>query len=214
VDLPTIIPIFALPNVVLFPGVPLPLHIFEPRYRDMVRDASAGPEIIGLSLLRGSWREQYEARPEIFEIGCAAKIINVDAASDGTFDIVLHGMREFAIRRHIFAKSYRQAEVTWRSSGERALPAERRARLTRLLSRFLEAAPDSPAQRLLDDGFLTDELLVHFFSFAVDIVPLEKQALLEARTLPERAERLAEVLEFHLEEARLGLKSSGPDRCH
>ena len=50
-DLPSIIPVFPLPNVVLFPGVPLPLHIFEPRYRDMVRDASAGHEIIGMVLL-------------------------------------------------------------------------------------------------------------------------------------------------------------------
>jgi Lon protease-like protein len=57
-------------------------------------------------------------------------------------------------------------------------------------------------------------LLVNFFSFALDIDPLEKQGLLEADTLAGRAQRLTEIIEFHIEESRLTLKRSGPDRCH
>ena len=66
-ELPDIIPVFPLPNVVLFPRVQLPLHIFEPRYRAMVRDViEAEPPLIGMALLRGDWQEQYEGNPQVF----------------------------------------------------------------------------------------------------------------------------------------------------
>ena len=213
-DLPSIIPLFPLPNVVLFPGVPLPLQIFEPRYRDLVRDASAGHEIIGMVLLRGDWQRRYYENPDIFETGCAGRIVNLETLPDGKFNIVLHGLREFDIRRQILDKSYRQAEVRWRSWGQRSLDTSCRDGLVSLLSGFLRTQPDTPAHRLLHDPTLTDDLLVNFFSYALEIAPLEKQGLLEAATLPERAQRLCEILEFHLEENRLGRKPPGPDRCH
>jgi uncharacterized protein len=213
-DLPSIIPVFPLPNVVLFPGVPLPLHIFEPRYRDMVREAADGHEVIGMALLRGDWQPRYEENPEIFDTGCAGKIINVESLADGRYNILLHGLREFTIRRHVFEKSYRQGEVSWRSLAHGGLDSSCRSALVSLLSRFLEAKPATPAHRLLHDRSLSDELLVNFFSYALDIAPLEKQGLLEAQTLMTRAERLREIIEFHIEETRLGLKAPGPDRCH
>jgi len=213
-EFPSIIPVFPLPNVVLFPGVPLPLHIFEPRYRDLVRDAAASHEIIGMSLLRGDWQARYHENPDIFETGCAGRIVNVEELPDGKFNILLHGIREFIIERHIFDKSYRQAAVRWRSLGLRAIDVACRSRLIGLLSKFLRTQPNTPAYRLLRDHTLSDDLLVNFFSYALDIAPLEKQGLLEAASLTERAERLRDILEFHLEETRLGPKPPGPDRCH
>ena len=213
-DLPSIIPIFPLPNVVLFPAVPLPLHIFEPRYRDMVRDATAGHEIIGMTLLRGEWQKDYHGSPAIFDTGCAGKIVHVEPLPDGRFNIVLHGLREFSVRRQLFDKTYRQAEVSWRSAGHGALENACRAALIELLGRFLRAEAATQAYRLLHDQSLTDELLVNFFSYALEIAALEKQGLLEAATLPVRAARLIEIIEFHLEESRLTLKRSGPDRFH
>ena len=213
-DLPSTIPVFPLPNVVLFPGVPLPLHIFEPRYRDMVRDAAKGHEVIGMALLRGDWQPRYEEKPDIFDTGCAGKIVNVESLPDGRYNILLHGLREFTIRRHVFEKAYRQGEVSWRSLAHGALESSCRTALISLLSQFLEAKPATPAHRLLHDRSLSDELLVNFFSYALDIAPLEKQGLLEAQTLMTRAERLREIIEFHIEETRLGLKAPGRDRCH
>jgi Lon protease-like protein len=70
--LPDIIPIFPLPNVVFFPRMPLPLHIFEPRYRAMVRDAVKGARLIGMTLLRGDWQQDYAGTPEIFGVGTSA----------------------------------------------------------------------------------------------------------------------------------------------
>ena len=69
-SLPRQIPIFPLPNVVLFPNVFLPLHIFEPRYRDLVRDALAGDRIIGMVLLKEGWGRHADPNPPIYEIGC------------------------------------------------------------------------------------------------------------------------------------------------
>ena len=214
-EFPAVIPVFPLPNVVLFPGVPLPLHIFEPRYREMVRDASAGHEIIGMVLLRGDdWQVRYLENPDVYEVGCAGKLVNVDALPDGKFNIVLHGLREFVVRQHLFDKSYRQAEVSWRNAGQAPLDVLCRDRLVRVLTDFLRPESTSPAGRLLRSGSLSDELLVNFFSYALDISPVEKQGLLEAPTLEARGHRLADVIEFHVAESRLGLKAVGSPRCH
>ena len=70
--LPDAIPLFPLPNVVHFPGVGLPLHIFENRFREMVRDALEGDRLIGMVLLRPGWEDQYEGRPPVYETGTAA----------------------------------------------------------------------------------------------------------------------------------------------
>lgn len=214
-DLPSIIPVFALPNVVLFPRVPLPLHIFEPRYREMVRDAEARHEVIGMALLRGDWQTRYHECPEIFDTGCVGKIVHVERLSDGKFNILLHGLREFTVRRHIFDKPYRQAEVAWRSSAPpEPLDAACRKHLIDLIGRFLQAQPATPGYRLLRDRTLSDELLVNFFSYALQIECIEKQGILEADSLRARARRLTEVLEFHLEEDQLAVKHLGAGRCH
>jgi hypothetical protein len=213
-DLPSIIPIFALPNVVLFPGVPLPLHVFEPRYRDMVRDAAAGHEIIGLALLRGDWQKDYYGTPDVFDTGCAGKLVNVEYLDDGRSNVLLHGMREFRIQRHLLRKSYREAEISWLNRGQGCISQGTRADLIKRLSELFRHEPDSPAHRLLTDRSLSDELLVNFFSYVLEIPTLEKQTLLQAETIDHRAERLREVIEFHLEEHRLTLKGPGSGRFH
>ena len=162
-DFPSIIPVFPLPNVVLFPGVPLPLHIFEPRYRDMVREASEGHEIIGMVLLRGDWQPRYHEKPEIFDTGCAGKIVNVESLPDGRYNILLHGLREFTIRRHVFEKSYRQGEVSWRSTTYGGLDSSCRAALINLLSQFLHAKAATPANRLLRDRSLRQAYIYVLF---------------------------------------------------
>jgi len=91
--LPPTIPIFPLPNVVLFPNVFLPLHIFEPRYRAMVADALKGDRIIGMALLRPGFEASYEGRPPVYPIGCAGVITHTDPLPDGRSNIVLRGLR-------------------------------------------------------------------------------------------------------------------------
>jgi Lon protease-like protein len=180
----------------------------------MVRDVAASHETIGMVLLRGEWQREYHAAPEVFETGCAGKLVNVEYLSDGRSNILLHGMREFRIVRHVFAKSYREAGICWRTGGREAIEPATRTDLVRRLSDLFRREPESPAHRLLRDASLSDEVLVNFFSYVLDVPPLEKQTLLEAATIHQRAERLREVLEFHLEENRLTLKGLGTDRFH
>ena len=95
--LPPTIPIFPLPNVVLFPNVFLPLHIFEPRYRAMVADALAGDRIIGMVLLQPGFEADYEGRPPVYPVGCAGVITHSEPLPDGRFNIVLRGLEKFRI---------------------------------------------------------------------------------------------------------------------
>jgi Lon protease-like protein len=215
-DLPALIPIFPLPNVVLFPGVPLPLHIFEPRYREMIADVKDSDGIIGMALLRGDWREQYYSSPDVFAVGCAGRIVSVEELPDGRYNILLHGIREFEIQRETRTRSYRLAEVRWRPLPpvDFCLPPPLRTELMRRLHSYVEAHFEDKVRRLLDDPTLGDQLLVNFFCYALDLEPLEKQGLLEALGLGTRAERLREVLEFQLHLARSRLSEPPSGRSH
>ena len=73
-DSKQVIPLFPLPSTVFYPGTPLPLHIFEPRYRQMTADALEGERKIGMVLLKPDWEADYFNRPEIFPMGCVSNI--------------------------------------------------------------------------------------------------------------------------------------------
>src|SRR5688572_17100434 len=92
-----VLPLFPLPGVVLFPCALLPLHIFEPRYRTMVAEASARDGCIGMVMLRPGWEKDYYANPPIHDVACLGKIIELERHQDGRFDIVLCGVK----RAHI-----------------------------------------------------------------------------------------------------------------
>src|SRR2546426_10914808 len=109
VMLPPTIPIFPLPNAVLFPNVFLPLHIFEARYRTMVGDALAGDRIIGMVLLQPGYEADYAGRPPVYEVGCAGVITHAERLADGRFNIVLRGIEKFRITAEDESKPYRLA---------------------------------------------------------------------------------------------------------
>ena len=109
--LPPTIPLFPLPNVVLFPNVFLPLHIFEDRYRDMVTDALVEDRIIGMVLLRPGWDKDYEGRPAIYPVGCAGLVTHAERLSDGRFNIVLQGLEKFRVLDEDDSRTYRLARV-------------------------------------------------------------------------------------------------------
>ncbi len=200
--LPEVIPVFPLPNVVFFPRMPLPLHVFEPRYRAMVSDAARGARLIGMVLLRGDWEQDYLGRPPIFATGTVGEMAHVEELPDGRYNIVLRGLREFSIVRELERAPYREAAVTWRPPPMEPLAVELRGEITGLVRRYLERiGKDAGPQGLLRES-VDDETFVNFFAQHLDVTPLDKQALLEAPTLRDRARRLVDVLEFRLEELR------------
>ena len=105
------IPIFPLPNVVLFPNVFLPLYIFEERYQVMVSDALKGDRIIGMVLLRGGESSAAVPVPPVYPVGCSGVITHSEALDDGCFNIVLRGLERFRIVEEDHSLSYRQATV-------------------------------------------------------------------------------------------------------
>jgi hypothetical protein len=212
-ELPPNIPLFPLPNAVLFPGVPLPLHIFEPRYREMVRDVERGEDkLIGMVLLRGDWRRDYYGRPDIYPVGCAGRMVSVEPLADGRYNILLQGVREFTVRIELAGCSYRRAEIAWRAPAAAPVARELRTRLHALVQRYLEERELSLVSRLLSDPTLSDELLINFLCYALDFSPMEKQALLEAPALDDRGRRLCDVVQFALEARRRG--GDGDQWCH
>jgi len=212
--LPDIIPIFPLPNVVFFPRMPLPLHIFEPRYRAMVRDAVRGARLIGMVLLREDWEREYVGTPAVFGMGTVGELVRSDELPDGRFNIVLRGVREFVIHRELARAPYREAVVSWRDAPIDALPAPMRSGIGALVVRYLQRTGRAEADTALAESGVDDETFVNFLAQNLDLDMVEKQALLEAGSLGERASRLADVLEFRLEELRLDPEGQGIRRPH
>ena len=110
--IPAVVPIFPLPNVVLFPYTYLPLHVFEPRYREMVHDTSSRGQCIGMALLKDGWEDHYEESPPIFEQGTVGRMVSVKRMSDGRYNIVLQGLRRCLYEEQDVSTSYRQAKIS------------------------------------------------------------------------------------------------------
>ncbi|PSJ41556.1 LON peptidase substrate-binding domain-containing protein [Allosphingosinicella deserti] len=188
------IPIFPLAGALLFPRAQLPLHIFEPRYRAMIRDAMAGDRLIGMI----QPRDQQEP-PALFETGCLGRIESVEELEDGRFNIVLEGLTRFRVTREIEAETlYRQIEAD-RSpftdhEEEDPLGLAQRAELEQEARRYADAlgyAVDWEAVSRLDDEMLVNGI--------AQIAPLDigsKQALLEAPTISDRCELLVQFMQF------------------
>jgi hypothetical protein len=212
-----LLPLFPLPNVVLFPNVFLPLHIFEPRYREMVGDALAGDRMIGMVLLKAGWEHAYEGRPPVFAVGCSGVMTHVERLADGRYNIVLRGVERFRIVQEDHSRSYRRASVeavAERGLGpeDRALLKRQRSKLEVLLAPAVErdlertcmgsGAAREDAQPLIPAG-MADEELVNALAQYLDLEPVEKQALLERQCLRSRAESLVELLEMKIMMAKV-----------
>jgi uncharacterized protein len=194
--LPTEIPLFPLPNVVLFPAALLPLHVFEPRYRAMVADALENERLIGMVMLRPGWEPDYEGTPAVYRIGCAGFITHAEPLPDGRYNIMLRGLEKFRIVEERFARDgvqrYRMARVESLKEPPRAssgAAAEARRRLEQVIAKRLHRNPDDTIPKDIPDNDLIHAIAQH-------LEPLEKQALLECDGVLERCRTLVELLEM------------------
>jgi uncharacterized protein len=206
--LPKRIPLFPLPSTVAFPCVPLPLHIFESRYREMVADALKGPGVIGMTLLRPGWESDYEGRPPIYEVGCAGIITQHEALDGGRFNIVLLGQGVFELEAEEQGKPYRIGVVKYRAQvacGAGELKPLR-AKVIRVVNAMAKAAgSSSPVIEEHGADSIPDEEFVNFLCHMLGLATLEKQALLETEGPKQRYEKLIDILDFH----RLGAADPG-----
>ena len=183
--------IFPLPGAILYPGLQLPLHIFEPRYRALVTDSLARDRRIAMIQPQGS----FEGAP-LFQVGCVGHIGQVEALDDGRFNLVLEGVARFRLLREIdAATAFRQieAELIVEPKDE-PLSAIERAGFEREARRFANAQNyrvDWESVARLDD--------VSLINGVSQIAPFDaaaKQALLEADGIAARCELLVQLMQF------------------
>ncbi len=110
IDFSDWIPIFPLPTAVLLPRTILPLHVFEPRYRAMTRDALAGPGLISIALLRPGFEKKYDSlEPEIHGEVCVGRILRDERLDDGRYNLLLQGLVRARVTRENTERAYRRA---------------------------------------------------------------------------------------------------------
>jgi uncharacterized protein len=187
----TRISIFPLTGAILFPGLRLPLHIFEPRYRSLVADALARDRRIGMI-------QPYRPGDDspLYAVGCLGRIEDVEALEDGRFNLVLAGEARFRLLRELdVVTPFRQIEAELIADREEeVLAAVERAGFERESRRFANAqgyAVDWDAVQRLDDQSLINGV--------AQIAPFDgaaKQALLEANSLSDRCEMLIQLMQF------------------
>ncbi len=188
--LPATIPIFPLQDVMLFPGVPRPLHIFEPRYREMLLYALAGDRIVGMVMLQPGHERDYYGTPPIYPVGCAGVIANVEALPDGRYNIVLRGLTKFRVNSENQTFAYRIAEV---DAIPEKLTDEERDALRQLRPVLLEmlATVATVGQESTPEE-LPDEELVNGLAQFLVMEPRDRMDLLELSGPLERAIALLE----------------------
>jgi uncharacterized protein len=197
--LPDMIPIFPLEDVMLFPEMSVPLHIFEPRYKAMIADALKGNRIVGMVLLRPGYEKDYERSPSVFQIGCAGVINEVEQLPNGEYNITLGALTKYRITREEASRPYRIAHVTpiadLVADADRPALHARRLRLEELIRQSggrtgIAAAPAN----------ISDERLVNGMSQLAHIDELDRERLLEAPNPLARADVLIAILEKSIAE--------------
>ncbi len=187
--------IFPLPGALLFPGMHLPLHIFEPRYRALVSDAMARDRRIGMIQPRPAPGGQGD-RPPLFDLGCVGRIAEVEALDDGRYNLILEGMALFRVLRELDVTTvFRQVEAELLPVGEDGtLSLGRRASLESESRRFADA--QGYAVDWDQVGKLDDQSLVNGIAQIAPFDAAAKQALLEAPDVETRAELIIQLLTF------------------
>jgi hypothetical protein len=184
--------IFPLPGAILFPGLQLPLHIFEPRYRALVSDALARDRKIAMI----QPQRPVEGAP-LYSIGCVGRIGQVEALDDGRYNIVLEGEARFRLVRELdVTTAFRQIEAELIDDDEyEALSAVERASFEREARDFADVQGYSVDWESV--ARLDDQSLINGVSQIAPFDPASKQALLEADSLKDRCELLVQLMQFY-----------------
>jgi Lon protease-like protein len=195
-----VVRLFPLPDLVLYPHVMQPLHIFEDRYREMLEDAIAGDQLIAMAVLKPGWEDDYESRPPVAQYACLGKVVAHHRLEDGRYNLLLMGMQRVRIVKELEPlRSFRKARVELIDDCyDFATSAERRKMHDRLLEAFRKHLPCACQLPEQLESMLSDQLPLGLLTdLAAYALPLEgdiKQKLLAECRVRRRADiLLAEV---------------------
>lgn len=219
----TTIPIFPLTDVVLFPKLRVPLHIFEPRYRQMTRAALDADGRIGMVTERPEHIQQSNGDPPLFEIGCEGKIIHSELLEDGRYNIVLMGTRRIRICSELppdGERLFRVAEIEYLAESPSGVADDAvdddgiaRSSIVGLLRELVDHERDDDERpeitAELFDGY-DDELFVNSLAQSLAFSASEKQGLIECDGIRDRLDQLLALLQFRLAAIRSGQSGSAP----
>lgn len=194
--------LFPLPNLVFFPEVMQPLHIFEPRYRQMTADALEGDRLIALVLPKPGWEESYAGSPDLHSVACLGKIVAEQRLEDGRYNLLLRGLSRVQILYEIpHTKQYRKAKVELLAEVppvDAATEATLRRELGRRMKSWLAQQTKVLEQfQQLAESELSLGALCDIFAFALPLDVEFKQSLLEELEVEKRFERLVQHMEKH-----------------
>jgi Lon protease-like protein len=193
---PVFVPVFPLPDVVLFPGVRLPLHVFELRYRTLVRDALAGVRTLAIATLTPGWERDYHGSPAFHPVGCLAEFEQVQWLPNDCYDLVVAGTQRVRLGGFVREFPYRACEaevlpVTPYDEDDPLVNMERHALLAEV-QRLLPLGPrvwSVPPETGPRAGF---EQLVNTLAHALRLETATRLEMLALDSAVERARRLGE----------------------
>ncbi len=193
--------LFPLPNLVMFPHVMQPLHIFEPRYVEMVEEAIRTDQLLAMSVLQPGWEPEYPGRPPVYPVVCLGKIATHAKTDDGNYNVLLLGLKRAKIRRELPPlRSFRQAELELLEDHYSSSSAQRRENLHReLLDTFRafirrESAVQEQFDQLLTSNQISLGMLADMVAFTLDLPMNAKFHLLEETNVDDRAGYLLDRL--------------------
>ncbi len=194
------VPIFPLSNVVLFPNVLLPLHIFENRYRKMLKDALEGEKIITMALLKPGWETQYFNNPQIFDIACMGRIVSTENMPDGRSNIVLYGLKRVKLEEIEVDYPYRMANVSIKEDIIDGNEEIYRKHLEELLNKWNNTlGEDQKDHRIeINTALGLDRLTDSLASLVVSNI-FDRQSLLEEQNAVRRAEMIIDYIQTRLD---------------
>ena len=194
---------FPLPNVVLFPKTPVPLYIFEERYRTLVRETLEGNRELVIALLRTGPEVKHADFTSVHEIACLGKIETYEELEDGKYNIVVIGVQRVRIIREVQHSPYLlvEAETIEEASYDEnsAAVVKRHNQLSALFAKFAELATGVKQQTLDFMPQLDFESLVNMVAMTLNLAIEQKQALLEINAAPSRCDELIPVLQQQIE---------------
>ena len=197
-----LLPLFPLPNLVFFPETRLPLHVFEPRYRQLVTDVVASDQRFGIVLLRPGWESDYFGAPAVHLTGTLGEIEQTVPLDDGRYNILVRGQVRFRIVDEVLREPYRTARVVAQPQQERnvADAYAQRTWLAELAKQYLHYLPDQGLVPEIETVGL--EALTNALIMSLNLDVEAKQRLLENDDLIARAETVGSDLQTRIESLR------------